>query len=267
MHVGADHGLAPQGADPFPDRPDATPAGRAAAGRAQGNLVLNPDQQRGVGRHPGRPPLATAPDDSRPRRDRQRQDRGLHPGDPGGGPLRAAGDRAGAGDQPDAADRRSVPPPFRRGGGAAQPPERRRAALALAADCRGRGAGGGRRPQRDLRPHAAPGPDRAGRGAREFVQAGDGPALSRPGRGDCPGRGGRGAAGAGLGDALAGELAPGAAGAVHVGRDAAPGAGPPHAAGRHHRPPQRRAPAGNRAGPSAARCTRPSPPRWTTAGR
>ena len=87
------------------------------------------------------------------------------------------------GDQPHAADGRAVSPSLRRGGGFAQPFERRRAALALAADRRRRGAGGGRRPQRDLRPHAEPGPDRLGRGARGLVQAGDRPAVSRPGRG------------------------------------------------------------------------------------
>ena len=42
--------------------------------------------------------------DSDSRRHRQRQDRSLHPGDRGSRPLRPAGDRAGAGDQPDAAN-------------------------------------------------------------------------------------------------------------------------------------------------------------------
>ena len=40
-------------------------------------------------------------------RDGQRQDRGLHPGHPGGGPFRPAGDRAGAGDQSHAANGRA----------------------------------------------------------------------------------------------------------------------------------------------------------------
>ena len=78
----------------------------------------------------------------------------------------------------------------------------------------GRGVGGGRRPQRDLRPHAAPGADRAGRGARDVVQAGERAAVSRPRRGHGPGGGRRDSAGAGLGHAVAGELAPGADGPV-----------------------------------------------------
>ena len=59
--------------------------------------------------------------------------------------LRPASDRAGARNQPDAADRAAVSLALRPRGGAAQPPVRRRAASALAADRRRRGAGGGRR--------------------------------------------------------------------------------------------------------------------------
>ena len=57
---------------------------------------------------------APSPNDSHPRRNRQRQNRGLHPGDPGDDPFWAAGDRVGAGNQPDAADGRAVSPAVRR---------------------------------------------------------------------------------------------------------------------------------------------------------
>ena len=82
-------------------------------------------------------------------------------------PLRPPGDRAGAGDQPDAADRVSGS-----GRGSASvavlhshltDAERHRHWQRIAAR---RGAGRRRRPQRRLRAHAAPGADRARRGAR-----------------------------------------------------------------------------------------------------
>ena len=67
------------------------------------------------------------------------------------------------------------------------------------------------------------------------VQAGERPAVSRPGRGGRPGRGRRDSAGARLGHAVAGELAPGADGPVHAGRDAAAGVGSADAGGGHDR--------------------------------
>ena len=254
LHAGPDHGPAPQGADSRPDRPAASSRqAEPAAGGREANLTLNPDQPR---------PWPS----SWPPSARSGTRTILVHGVTGSGKtevyIQAIQEVVRYGRQaivlvPEISLTPQTVERFRLRFGEvavlAQPLQRRRAALALAADCRGRSAGGGRRPQRDLRPHAAPGADRAGRGARGLVQAGDGAALSRPRRGRCPRRGRRGAAGAGLGHAVAGELDPGAAGRVSAGRAAAAGVGPPHAAGRHHRPPQRPAPAGSRAGPSAAR--------------
>ena len=115
-----------------------------------------------------------------PRRDRQRQDRGLSGGDRAGGGARPRGDRAGARDQPDAADDPPVPPAVCPGRGPAQPPERRRAAPALAEHRLGRGPGRRRRPVGDLRADAAARPDRDRRGAREQLQAGDHAARTTP---------------------------------------------------------------------------------------
>ena len=147
--------------------------------------------------------------------------------------------RAGAGNQPDAANGGPVSCAVRPRGRAAQPSERRRAARALAADRRGRGAGGRRRPQRDFRPDAAPGPDRARRRARIDVQAGVGPALPRARRGPAAGGGPERAAGAGQRHAVAGELAPGGHGRIPAGRDAAPGAQSAAAGGADDRPARR----------------------------
>ena len=132
----------------------------------------------------------------------------------------------------------------------------------------GAGVGGGRRPQRDLRPHAAPGADRAGRGARVVVQAGERAALSRPRRGRGPGGGRRDSAGARLGHAVAGKLASGADGPVSTGRDAAAGVGSAAAGGGHDRPARSEGRAARfRAAPSAGRCRPRWPRRWRTAGR
>ena len=150
-----------KGLIPLADRPHR----HLAAGRGPAGPRKTPGAQSrpraGVADDPGRHERPAAPDDPDSRRDRQRQDRSLHPGHSRGDPFRAAGDRAGARDQPDAADGRAVSPAVRGGGRFAQPSQRRRAALALAADRRGGGIGGGRRPQRDFRPHAASGADRA----------------------------------------------------------------------------------------------------------
>ena len=92
LHDGAHRRAAAQRADPCPRRAaqqlaqPAAPAD-AAAREAPGAQSRSAE---GAGRDPRRPPRAPAPDDPDPRRDRQRQDRGLHPGDPGG-------DRASAG--------------------------------------------------------------------------------------------------------------------------------------------------------------------------
>ena len=80
--------------------------------------------------------------------------------------LRPAGDCAGAGDQPHAADARAVSRAVRQRGRAAQPSARRRAALALAADRARRSAGGRRGAQRRVCADAAFGADRARRRAR-----------------------------------------------------------------------------------------------------
>ena len=69
------------------------------------------------------------------------------------------------------------------------------------------------------------------------------------------------AAGAGLGHAVAGELASGRSGRVSAGRDAAAGVGPAAAGGRHDRPAAAKSSGATAAGPSAGSCTRP----WTTA--
>ena len=151
------------------------------------HLPLNPDQQKALDavlaalRSQQHRTLAD------PRRDRQRQDGGLYPGDRRGGALRPAGDRAGAGDQSHAADRRAFSPAVRRRRRAAQPLERRRPVLALAADRRRPGVGGRRRAQRRLRPHAAPGPDRPGRRARIDLQAGNRSRAITPARWPWPG--------------------------------------------------------------------------------
>ena len=137
LHARPDHRAAAQRADPLADRTDRHAAAAGNARRARETPRAQPRPATGPADDPGRHERAPPPDDPHPRRDRQRQDRGLHPGHPGGDPFRPAGDRAGAGNQPDAADGRAVPPAVRRGGRAAQPPERRRAALALAADRRG----------------------------------------------------------------------------------------------------------------------------------
>ena len=95
------------------------------------------------------------------------------------------------------------------------------------------------RPQRDLRPHAAPGPDRLGRGTRGFVQAGDRSAVS------CPRRGLARAEAEEI-PLVLGSATPSleswhraAAGRVRVGRDAATGAESSYAGGRHDRSPHR----------------------------
>ena len=131
-------------AEDAPRRSHEQPPNRAAQ-TAEAHSRLNADQRRALdailaalqsGRHET---ILVA------RHHRQRQDRGLHPGDRGGGALRPAGDRAGARDQSHAANRRPLSRPLRQGGRAAQPPERRRAAPALGADRRRRRVGGRRR--------------------------------------------------------------------------------------------------------------------------
>ncbi len=130
-------------------------ARRAGADRPRGPPGAERRPAPCAGRHPRAAQRRPARDDPRPRRHRQRQDRGLHPGDPGSASLRPPGDRAGARDQPHAADRGSLPLAVRPRGRAAQPLERRRAAAPLGADRRRRGVGDRRRPQRHLRAHAA----------------------------------------------------------------------------------------------------------------
>ena len=152
---------------------------------------------------------------------------------------------------------------FGGGGRAAQPSERRRAALALAADRRGRGVGGRRRAQRDLRPHAAPGADRAGRRARIVVQAGDGARATTPATWPWPGRRPKRCRWCSARPRLRWRAGIGAQrGEYRAGRDAAAGAGSAAAGGRHDRPPRSTsAGRGVSRAPSAGRCTWPSPPR------
>ena len=112
--------------------------------------------------------------------------------------LRPAGDRPGAGNQPDAADPVSGSSSrFGQRRRAALAPDRRRAALALAADRAGRGAGRRRCPQRRLRPDAATsGLIVIDEEHDALVQAGRIAALPRPRRGPAAGRAGERAAGA-----------------------------------------------------------------------
>ena len=79
--------------------------GEAASPREE-HLQLNSDQQRGPRLRPGCASPTAARNNSDARRHRQRQDRGLHPSDRGSDSLWPTGDRAGARDQPDAADDR-----------------------------------------------------------------------------------------------------------------------------------------------------------------
>ena len=85
----------------------------ASAGvKREPNLRLNSDQQLALDAILAVAPRATASHDPPPRRHRQRQDRSLYPSDSRGRRLRAAGHRAGAGNQSHAADRRTFPPRF-----------------------------------------------------------------------------------------------------------------------------------------------------------
>ena len=153
--AGAHRHVAPQRSYPLANRAGSLcPAGRSGPA-AGGAPAAQPGSAEGARHRAGRAAFAAASHVADPRRDRQRQDGGLYPGHRRGGALRPAGDRAGAGDQPHAANRRAFSPAVRGRGRAAQPPERRRPALALAADRRRPGVGGRRRTQRDLRPHAA----------------------------------------------------------------------------------------------------------------
>ena len=122
----------------------------------QSPLELNPDQVAALGCNSRCAARGRASHDSDSRRDRQRQDRGLHPGDRRGRALRPAGDSARAGDQPHAANGGPLPRAVRSRGGAPQPHDRRRAARALAADREGRSRGRGRGAERHLRSDAAP---------------------------------------------------------------------------------------------------------------
>ncbi len=198
-----------------------------------------PRSAPGPGRHPRALGSRPARDDPGPRRHRQRQDRDLHSGHPGSAPLRPPGDRAGARDQPHAADRGAVPLALRPRGPVAQPLERRRAPPPLGTDRRRRRAGHRRRPQRRLRAHAPPGPDRARRGARIDVQAGCRPPLPRPRRRARTGPRRTHSAGARFGHALAGKLATRRRGPVPPGVDAAARLRPAAAGGGHDRLAQR----------------------------
>ena len=107
LHVVADRRAAPEGADPWPTPIASTPTARPSRrSDRERHLVLNPDQQAALDTILAAVERPAARDDPDPRRDRQRQDRGVHPGDSGGDSFRPPGDRAGAGDQPDAADAR-----------------------------------------------------------------------------------------------------------------------------------------------------------------
>ncbi len=125
----------------------------------------------GPSRDHGRPGSEAAANDRAARHYGQRQDRGLHPRHPGNRLVRSASDRAGAGDQPHAADRTALSGSLRRSGSPAQPYDRCRARLALGADCatRSRSWSGA---QRRLCAGAAIGVDCARRRARSVFQAG-----------------------------------------------------------------------------------------------
>ena len=103
--------------------------------------------------------------------------------------------------------RQRFPLAIRSRGRVAQPPEPVGTALALAANRRGRDSGGGRRRQRRLCADAQSGADRAGRRTRRVVQAGLGAPISRARRGTRARGTGADPAGAGVGHAVAGELA------------------------------------------------------------
>ena len=160
VRPGADRGAAADGAASTPssdgtDKPPRPTDDGRRRGAVAARRDLTAEQQTVLdAARPGarRRRLRDVPD---PRRDRQRQDRGLpqrHRAGRGAGPR---GDRAGPRDQPDAADDPPVPPPVRPGRRPAQPPQRRRAAPALAEHRRGRGPGRRRRPVGGLRPDAA----------------------------------------------------------------------------------------------------------------
>ncbi len=143
----------PRASAPSVGRPEA-PARRGPRGRS---ARLDPDARAGgdAGADRAGPRVRRVRPLPHPRRDRQRQDRGLSLGDRAGRGAGPRGHRARPGDQPDAADDPPIPPPVRPGRRPAQPPERRRAAPPLAEHRLGRGPGRRRRPVGDLRAGAA----------------------------------------------------------------------------------------------------------------
>ena len=74
----------------------------------ESDYVLNADQRIALDAMLAAMHSGQAGNDSNSRRHRQRQDRSLYPGDSGSRPVRPAGDRAGAGNQPHAANARSL---------------------------------------------------------------------------------------------------------------------------------------------------------------